>query len=309
MKKNRKGAVLILGLVFGIAAVLTGCGANSLPEDLDRQISDTQAFLYEEIPSPQMGAIGGEWTVKGIAASGISVEEEYFSAYYDTVRAKVKSAKGNLGEEYGTEYARVILGLCAIGADPTDVEGYDLTKGLDNYDKLTEQGINGAAYALAAAGVCGAKLENENRYIKFIMEELAAEDWDSEKFLSDYLSMAILGLSFHEDRAEVKAFNRKMTEQLSVLQQEDGGMGNCVSTAEAIIALSQLGVDVFSDERFIKDGNTLADGLMTYSLKDGSFVHEEGREEADILATEKALLALDSIKLQQEGKHLYERAV
>ena len=81
-------------------------------------------------------------------------------------------------------------------------------------------------------------------------------------------------------------------------------MGNCESTAEAIIALSQLGVDVFTDNRFVKEDNNLGNSLMEYYVGNGGFSHSAGDKE-DLMATEKALLAIDSMRKLENGERLY----
>ena len=60
---------------------------------------------------------------------------------------------------------------------------------------------------------------------------------------------------------------------LSNSQLDDGGFSsfgveNAESNAQVITALSALGIDCATDERFIKNGNTLFDGLMKYRLSD-----------------------------------------
>lgn len=119
----------------------------------------------------------------------------------------------------------------------------------------------------------------------------------------------LAALSFYGDREEAADMIDRAASYLSTMQGDDGSMGNCESTAEAIMALSQSGVDVFSDERFIKNGVSLGESLMIYSSGDGGFRHAEDDGEADQMATEKALIALDSMKLFKEGGTLYERKI
>ena len=66
---------------------------------------------------------------------------------------------------------------------------------------------------------------------------------------------------------------------LSSVQMEDGdfyswGTQNLESTCQVIVALTSLGIDPLTDDRFITDsGNTLLDGIMKYRLGNGGFVH------------------------------------
>lgn len=55
-----------------------------------------------------------------------------------------------LSEEKYTEYARAVLALAQLGEDSEDVDGYDLLAPLLDLERVTAQGINGAAFALMA---------------------------------------------------------------------------------------------------------------------------------------------------------------
>ena len=50
------------------------------------------------------------------------------------------------------------------------------------------------------------------------------------------------------------------------------GEENSESCAQAILALTTLDISL-DDSRFVKNGNTLLDNLLTYLLPDGSFAH------------------------------------
>ena len=65
------------------------------------------------------------------------------------------------------------------------------------------------------------------------------------------------------------------------------------------------GIDLTNDNRFIKKDKNLLDTLLDYSMDDGSFCHVTENKQTDFMATEKALIAMDAIKLQQKGKKLY----
>ena len=70
-------------------------------------------------------------------------------------------------------------------------------------------------------------------------------------------------------------------------------ISNCESTAQTIIALISSGVDIY-DESFIKNDNSLIDALLQFECSDG-FSHIKSGE-ADIMATEQALMALSALK-------------
>ncbi len=306
-KRNKiiRPITILLILSVMISCILGGC-AQKNSDSIENKVQETASFLKEHVSSPETASIGGEWTIKGLVVSGIDVEQDYFDMYYDSLRAKVKSTRGVLNDKYNTEYARAVIGVCAIKKDPSNVEGYDLTLPLDDYEKVTEQGLNAVSYILVAARISGTKLENEDKYIDFIIEQLKTDSLDKDEFFSDYISMAILALSFYKDRSEVNAALDEYLDKLSKLQNKDGGFGNCESNAEAIMALSQADINILKDKRFIKNGNRLDEALLKYRLKNGSFCHVLEKKDTDFMATEKGLLALEAIMLAKDGKKLYE---
>lgn len=306
-RKREKNSYKVSVLVMAAAVLCGGCGQDG--QNLNHILTETQNYVMENTPAPSISSIGGDWAVTGLAKSNAKTEEYYYESYYDNVRAIVKSQKGILSEDTYTEYARVSLALCAIEKDPLDVEGYNLIQPLDDYEVVTTQGINAAAFALIASNVSETELENEEKYIQFIISQTDEGNLYSDSETSDYIAMAMEGLSFYEEREDVKEFTEKGVSALSEFQQEDGSIGNCESTAEAIMALTQLGIDVREDERFIKNGNNLWDGLMKYYIKDGGFCHATEENYINSMATEKALLAMDAMALQEEGQRLYEGAL
>lgn len=124
---------------------------------------------------------------------------------------------------------------------------------------------------------------------------------------ADTTAMAVQALApyLHSDK-EVKPALESALALLSAKQNPTGdfsswGTKNCESVAQVICALCALELDPFTDQRFVKDGTTLLDGLLNFRLSDGSFAHTEGGKSNDI-ATSQALYALIAVQLQREGK-------
>ena len=301
--------MLVITNIFGASAFLSGCGsteknkvysANAL-NDVIEEISN---YLVEEVPDPTIGAVGGDLMVLALKKSGAHIPEGYFNRYYDNVRATLKSKSGILSEDRYTEYERVIIGLDSIGYDGRDVGGYDLTGYLDGYDVITAQGVNAAWYALIAINVAELEIPNEARYVDFVKESIETKEYDGAG-LSDYLSIGLQSLSYYRDNQSIKTLVDEGINTLSEYMDSDGTLGNAESTAMCIIALAMNDINPLEDSRFIKDGKTLFDGLMSFYLGDGAFCHTSEIEEANLMATEQALMALDSIKLFNEGEKIY----
>ncbi len=256
-------------------------------------------YLIDTVKSPTIASVGGEWTVIGLARSDASVPKSYFDTYYANVTSVVKNKKGVLHERKYTEYARVVIALTAIGKNPENVSGYNLVKPLTDYQKTTQQGINGALWALIALD-CGdyGDADIRNRYVDYILSrEKKNGGWslsaDSAAAEADITAMVLTALSRYTYRTDVKNAVDRSIALLSKLQNDDGGYSlsgekTSESTAQVLVAISSLGIPV-SDKRFVKKGNSLVSALMKYQKNDGSFSHTS---ESDLMATEQCYYAL-----------------
>ena len=157
---------------------------------------------------------------------------------------------------------------------------------------------------------------------------LYTEDIIIEKLLSLQLSDGGWALSGSVGNADVTAMTvqalapRKETEIVNVsceraishlakLQETEGGYKsygvlNPETTAQVIVALTSMGIDPFTDTRFIKIGKTLLDALSLFSLEDGSFSHTLSGA-SNPMATVQAFYSLVSYERLLDGKSsLYE---
>ena len=311
-------------------------------QKLNKSMQETAALMYKTIPEPVVASIGGEWTVLSLARSGIKVPKKYYENYYKRVEKTVKDAKGILHRMKFTEYSRVILALTAINKDVTDVGGYNLLSYLSDFDNVKKQGINGPIFALIAfdAGNYDIPIDKKasvqttrQGIIDFILDKeihkgtskaggwaLSGTDPDP-----DITFMAIQSLANYMDQKEVKeAVDRALKimskKQLSTGGYNSWGTENCESTAQAIVALTALGIDIDTDSRFIKtdkkgNKNTLMDGMMQFYCKGGGFAHvNEGYDGGggsgtglNAMATDQGMYALDAYYRYINGKNkLYD---
>lgn len=101
-------------------------------------------------------------------------------------------------------------------------------------------------------------------------------------------------------------------ECLSGMQMSDGGfagwgMPNSESAVQVAVALCSLGIDIFSDTRFIKNGNTVFDGIIKYRNSDGGFFYSSFTDKSDNMASGQALYGMAAIIRRQSGmRRLYD---
>ena len=146
MKQIRKFAALILAFSVLFSLAVPTFAASSVQSE----VQSSAAFMLSSVKSPEVGSIGGEWAVIGLARSGYSVPADYYDEYYTRVEKYVKNCSGVLHERKYTEYSRVVLALTAIGRDPSNVAGYNLLMPLGDFDKTIWQCLNGPIWALIA---------------------------------------------------------------------------------------------------------------------------------------------------------------
>lgn len=286
-----------------------GSGASGGKTDsITAVIQDTAEYLYKTVENPTVGATGGEWAILGLARGGVDIPDEYYQRYYQNVENYVKNCNGILHEKKYTEYARVILALTAIGKNPADVAGFNLLTPLGDYEKIIWQGVNGPVWALIALD-SGSYAVPQNPqaitqatrdlYIDYILDcQLANGGWALSKTETspdpDLTAMALVALSKYQDRETVSAAIDKGIKALSALQNKNGGYTsysteNSESTAQVLTAISALGIS-YTDSRFVKNGNTLVDTLLTYYTAGNGFRH--AGTDSNLMATEQALYAL-----------------
>ena len=74
------------------------------------------------------------------------------------------------------------------------------------------------------------------------------------------------------------------------------GSESAESLAQTILALCALGIDPEEDERFIRNGRTLLDGLNSFRTEGGLYYHSKSDAEYSMLSTYQSLLALEAVE-------------
>lgn len=290
------------------------------------------------------GRMTEEWKTKYLAAVKTS---------FDNVSESLK-AQNKLHRVKLTENSRAIIGLYSAGADVTDFYGWNLCAPLagDNaggdkteesadYTATLKQGINGPIYALISLDYAGYKSEGETKvtdvteentttlrddYLNYILsEEKSDGGWalSGDSADPDITMMAVQALSKYTYLPEVNDAVESALAVMSSKQNDQGGYSswgsvNAESIAQVICGLTMLGIDPTTDERFIKNGNTLVDALKSFSadyVKDEvtyseyrGYAHAEqnGVMKYDQMATEQAGYAMVALWCQKKGQKLYQ---
>ena len=319
LKKRALSLLLVLILVIGLCVPAVAVSKG----ELTSAVTESASYMLNAVKQPQVGSIGGEWAVIGLARSGHDVPQKYWDNYYAAVEDYVEDCNGVLHKKKYTEYSRVVVALTAIGADPTDVGGYNLLTPLGDFDKTIWQGINGPIWALIALDSgnydmpVNAEAKTQATRQMYIDEILSRQNNDGGWNLTskggdsqsdpDITGMALQALAKYQDQSDVKTATDKALTCLSEMQDADGGFAswgtaNSESVVQVIVALCELGIDI-ENSRFTKNGNTLLDNLMTYRNNDGSFRHTSDGSGSDQMAAEQGFYGIVAVMRAMQGKN------
>ena len=292
------------------------------------------------------GEGGSDWIAFNISRMGVEDNQAaYLSRLQDVVEKLYQDTEGN-GKKYRlSDIYRMIITIKACGGNPEafgkDPEGNSinlLDDGIWNsiWGDPGKQGINGYIWALMAVD---SKAWEEPQDAEWTREKLVTsilsrqlEDGGfglikTDASDVDLTSMALTALSPYAGSEVQYTFTSETTGQtvtetvdkaaeaaftcISGMQHEDGSMvtyeqRTSESTSWALMALASWGRDPDTDEQFIKNGNTLLDGLRQFQLEDGSIVHsldaEKEETEGNNMAGYQAMYGLEAVCRLKEGK-------
>lgn len=282
------------------------------------------------------GSTSGDWYPLGMSLFGF---DDNFSAYLTALRDNVRlryDTDEKLSSDKATEWHRIIIACLSCGGDP---ENFCVTKNGDAVNLLADgvyyrkniarQGINGYIWGLIALNTRDyAEPEDAINTKESILSELLSRQlkdggWSMTGTSdTDITAMTLIALApLYGKNSEVTSAVDNALSLLSDIQLENGGFSqngveNSESCADVITALCSLGINPETDNRFIKNGSTAVDALLSYRLDDGSFTHSFAYDadnpaaicgEANDMSCQQALYALGAlIKLKTGGDAVFD---
>ena len=317
MRRIKRISAWILTLAILLTLTVPALAASSVQSEMQ----GSAAYMVSAVKAPEVGSIGGEWAVIGLARSGYSVPADYYDEYYTRVEKYVKNCNGVLHDRKYTEYSRVILALTAIGRDPSKVAGYNLLTPLGDFEKTIWQGLNGPIWALIALDSGNYEIPKNpaaktqatrQLYIDEILNnQMKDGGWsltgtgDSDV---DITAMALQALAKYQDQKAVKAATDSALSWLSKNQDSKGGFAswgttNVESVAQVVVAFCELGMDL-NDSRFVKNGHGLVENLLSFRQSNGGFYHVmDGSDGNNQMSAEQGFYALVAIDRAENGKN------
>lgn len=308
--KNLIAVVLCLSVltILPLRGVSPAAGRAAAAEHIDGYINDILAFQLKQTNTKNIqtfinktvtdGAAGSyDWYAFGLMQSGSPYD---FSAY---ARALAKNSKTN-NHFNAVEKERCCLILTAFGTEDAFIA--------DTLDTCTgELGIMSYIFALHImnTGISCTRFSARETTETLLGMRSPEGGWSltGTGIDPDVTAMTIQAIApYYQTDEKVKIAVDEALKNLSSAQTENGGFRsygteNPESCAQVLIALTSLGISPFADERFIKNGNTVLDAMLSFRLGDGSFEHFRGKG-YNFKATEQAFYALVALQRYIEGK-------
>ena len=265
---------------------------------VDYKLEQTGSGSVEDWISGNIAAGAGrttDWYALTLSQSGYTDFSAYESSLLDYVHSN-----NILNATSREKYA---LALCAAGS----TDSY-ITDIIDS--SVGEQGIMSWIYGLH---ILNNGYTSPRYTADSVVDTLLSMQYDDGGWALfgeygdiDVTAMTVQALAPHRDRGDVSEAVDRALDLLSERQKSDGGYEsfgtpNPESTAQVLTALSAMDIDCRYDERFIKDGHDLLDGIAQYRLPDGSFCHTMGGGTNET-ATVQAYYSFVSFKRMTEGK-------
>ncbi len=295
-------------------------------ENSDRVIFDKFEDTAQRLlggSAPSVGSVGGEWLALGLARAE-KISPEFADEYRKNAVEYIKNIGSNkLHRSKSTDNSRLIAALSSIGTDATDFEGYDLVEPLNDFDYVKKQGVNGPIWALIAVDSLNYEIPEDSetanpasreKLVEYILENQTEQGgWSLSNSVpdADLTGMAITALApYYGTNAGVKPAVDNALEVMSSLQNQTGGFDafgaqTPEGSAQMVVALCSLGINPNKDARFIKNGSSLIDNMLSFSV-DGGFRHEANGE-YNQMSTEQCFYALAAYKRLTENKNrLYD---
>lgn len=299
------------------------------PQSVTAVLNATMEQLAKTVTAPSFGTNAGEWTVFSLARGGYYAKDNaYFTDYYKRIVETVNETAANvdlngaLDKNKSTENSRLIVALSAIGKDATAVGEWNLVEpySANGINWIKKQGLNGTIWTLIALDSNNYVTADETIRQQCVDALLEAKHDDNGWSLVtakaqpsnvDITCMALTALYPYRNQPEVAAACENAIQWLSDSQLATGGFPygsgeTSESCAWAIVALTTWGINPDTDTRFIKNGKSAVDNLLTYYLESEAMFAHQGTE-ANAMATDQSCYALVAYDRFINGKNaLYD---
>ncbi|UTC11341.1 MucBP domain-containing protein [Latilactobacillus curvatus] len=260
----------------------------------------------------------GPWQALAFKQSGISMTDAQRQSFIKTIGNDVDQMAAE-GRYSATDAERSVIGLTALGEDPTNFHGVNLIQKTIEASTAKYVGINGQIYGIIALSTKDYGEEANKTITTLIQAVLQKQNVDKGWALFgtdsgvDITGMAMTALGMHRDVTGVQPALDKAVSMLKdkAFQKATGGffipssfskVENSNSISQAVMGLMAAGVD--PAKAFVGDnGVNPISRLLAYQRTDGEFRWQFDNDSGALaMATEQATYALDQYEFFLNGK-------
>ena len=286
--------------------------------DYSKKLYGTSGSLLLSGLLENSGNPNADWYA--VALSRYNISDDY-NSYLASLTNYIDSSyqtQYKLDPVKSTEWHRIILTVLSCGGDPLSLDTKssgqinlvsDGVYNRGNTASLGKQGLSGWVWGLIALDSMNYKIPDNSYYTREnIIHEILSQQLEDGGFSlmgtscdADLTANVITALAPHYNENDtVRYAVDRAVNVLSDTQGTDGdfqsfGTFNAESTAQVMIALTAMNIDISSDARFIKNGNNIFDGLIRYRCDDGGFSHVQGTGQSNQMSTVQSMMALVSL--------------
>ena len=319
MKACKTVFSVIICILIAVSTSLTGFSSSEItPDRVKDAVEGVISYKCEACGASstdglldslgsQAGVYTSDWFIIALSLYGVDCRNS--RAVSSLKNAVNDFYSGDLSSVKVTDMQRAALTLLACGENITSVNGHNLladcTYNRAKYKSLDSQGVNSVAYALILLDSNDFSVpENAETTRDDMIKMILDKELDNGGFALfgsgadiDVTTIVLQALAPYRHKDGVAAAIDRGLSILSGRQGSDGAYKSfankaCAeSTAQVALALTANGISPVTDGRFIKNGNSVMDGLMAFKLDNGAFCHFSG-DGANSIATYQSLCAL-----------------
>ena len=277
---------------------------NTAAPTTDVKTSTDALYKHLDEKFAQKPVIGNEKYLFPLIRAGKPIDDNFKQAYVKELLNKVDPKKP-ISKDVSLEY--ICYTLTAMGINPTNVYGKNYLEPYMNMKNIKDiPYISTAAYALMAIDACdywddlkalGGDITEEAAIEYVLSKALYSGGWsgfDPTALDVDTTAMVLQFLApYYKTNEKVKLAVDNALAELSRIQKSNGsfvswGSENACSMAQAVLALSTLGIDADTDARFVKENGSLMDAFLRGYQESDKFETYPG----DDFTNQQAMLAL-----------------
>ncbi len=285
-----------------------------------KEINEKIATSYAGKNSEWWGTSATWWHAVGMTAYKNTSSDTTRDVSLDSKQAFINktvsdiTSLGTTASTNANKLSSAINGMSAFGYDPTALWTVNKTK-IDAVNQLKNIRLEDAKlgwystiapYVLLSLNQGSYNSEDLNKiYITYLIGELKSADWT---WGVDTPAMILQGLAPYYNREAVKTEIDKTLLTLSEKQGDNGSYGSANSDASVIITLAQLGINPHTDSRFIKNGKSVVDDILSYKLdsNDGFFFTAGKYDEYATVQGFLALIAASEVMKNGQPYNIYD---